>query len=42
MSHRANCFDNAVAESTFARLKVELTHHCQLHDAEDAMGSMFE
>ena len=42
MSRRANCWDNAVAESTFGRLKVELTHQCRYADAEDAKSSMFE
>ena len=35
MSRRADCWDNAVAESTFGRLKVELTHHQRYADAED-------
>ena len=42
MSRRANCWDNAVAESTFGRLKVELTHHQRYADAEDAKSSLFE
>lgn len=42
MSRRANCWDNAVAESTFGRLKVELTHHCRYADAEEAKSSLFE
>ena len=42
MSRRANCWDNAVAESTFGRLKVELTHQCRYADAEEAKSSLFE
>ena len=42
MSRRANCCDNAVAESTFGRLKVELTHQCRYADTEEAKSSLFE
>lgn len=42
MSRRANCWDNAVAESTFARIKSELVHRESYADAEEARASVFE
>jgi len=40
MSRRAKCWDNAVAESTFCRLKVEPTHQCRY--ADEAKSSLFK
>lgn len=42
MSRRANCWDNAVAESTFGRMKVELVHRCEYANADEAKASLFE
>jgi len=42
MSRRANCWDNAVAESFFHTLKVELTHHEQFKTRDEAKGKIFE
>jgi putative transposase len=42
MSRRANCWDNAVAESTFGRIKVELVHRLRYATAEEAKASLFE
>lgn len=42
MSRRANCWDNAVAESTFGRIKSELVHRCEYADADEAKASLFE
>lgn len=42
MSRKGNCWDNAVAESTFSRLKCELTSRCHYRTALEAMTSVFE
>ena len=42
MSRRANCWDNAVAESTFGRFKTELVHRQSYTDADEARTSVFE
>jgi putative transposase len=42
MSRRANCWDNAVAESTFGRIKMELVHRCRYATAAEAKASLFE
>lgn len=42
MSRRANCWDNAVAESTFGRMKVELVHRCEYATGDEAKASLFE
>jgi transposase InsO family protein len=42
MSRRANCWDNAVAESTFGRIKVELVNRCRYATAAEAKASLFE
>lgn len=42
MSRKGNCYDNAVAESFFASLKMEWTEHEQYRDAEQATQSIFE
>lgn len=41
MSRRANCWDNAVAESFFATLKRELVHHADWHTREQARSAVF-
>lgn len=42
MSRKGNCWDNAVPESFFHTLKVELTHHEQFKTREDAKRAIFE
>ena len=42
MSRRGDCWDNAVAESFFATLKKELTHHESYATREEARRSLFE
>jgi putative transposase len=42
MSRRANCWDNAVAESTFGRIKVELVHRLRYATMAEAKASLFE
>lgn len=42
MSRKANCWDNAVSESFFHTLKVELIHHEQFQTREEAKQSIFE
>jgi transposase InsO family protein len=42
MSRKGNCWDNAVAESFFATLKVELVHDVQWLDATTAWRDLFE
>ena len=42
MSRRANCWDNAVAESTFGRIKVELVHRYCYATVSEAKASLFE
>jgi len=42
MSRKANCWDNAVAESFFATLKLELVHHKKYRTLEEAKVSVFE
>jgi transposase InsO family protein len=42
MSRKGNCWDNAVAESFFHTLKVELTHHEQFLTREEARLKIFE
>ena len=41
MSRRANCWDNAIAESFFHTLKVELVHENKYTTREDAKSSIF-
>jgi putative transposase len=36
MSHKGNCWDNAVAESFFHTLKTELTNHYQFKNQQEA------
>jgi putative transposase len=42
MSRRGNCWDNAVAESFFATLKVELVYRCQWRTRAEARSALFE
>lgn len=42
MSRKANCWDNAVAESFFKTLKVELIYDCELESIEEAKSKVFE
>ena len=42
MSRKGNCWDNAVAESFFKTLKVELVYHCKYKSREQAELSIFE
>lgn len=42
MSRKGDCWDNAVAESFFHTLKVELTHHEQFKTRQEAKQAIFE
>lgn len=42
MSRKANCWDNAVAESFFETLKVELVYHQKFNNLEEAKSKVFE
>ena len=42
MSRKGNCWDNAVIESFFARLKVESVHAEKFQGLDDAYSSVFE
>ncbi len=42
MSRKGNCWDNAVAESFFHTLKIELVHHCNYETRAAARTSIFE
>jgi transposase InsO family protein len=42
MSRKGNCWDNAVAESFFHTLKIELVHHCDYETRAEAKTSIFE
>ena len=42
MSRKGNCWDNAVAESFFARLKVELIHGERFHTREQLENELFD
>jgi transposase InsO family protein len=42
MSRRANCWDNAVAESFFATLKMELVYQTQWSTRDQARTAVFE
>lgn len=41
MSRRGNCYDNAVSESFWGRLKTELTHHRRFATREEAKQAIF-
>ncbi len=42
MSRRANCWDNAVAESFFKTLKTELVYGNKFESIEEAKSKVFE
>jgi putative transposase len=42
MSRKGNCWDNAVAESFFSTLKLELIHRRPWHDVDDVRRAVFE
>ncbi|GAA0860519.1 hypothetical protein GCM10009114_37530 [Aliiglaciecola litoralis] len=42
MSRRSNCWDNAVMESFFSRLKVELIYGEKYHSIQELKSSIFE
>ncbi|RYV01842.1 hypothetical protein SOPP22_15925 [Shewanella sp. OPT22] len=42
MSRKGNCWDNAVMESFYSRLKVELIYAEQYHSIEEAKSGIFE
>ena len=42
MSRKGNCWDNAVAESFFATLKLELVYQSQWHTRAQARSEVFE
>lgn len=42
MSRKANCWDNAPAESFFHTLKTELVYHCRFQTREQAKQAIFE
>lgn len=42
MSRKGECYDNAVVESFFHSLKIELVHQCDYHSREEARISLFE
>jgi len=42
MSRKANCWDNAVAESFFKTLKVELIYHQKFNSLDEAKSKVFE
>lgn len=42
MSRRGNCWDNAVAESFFRSLKVELVNGCSFKTRAEAQQAIFE
>jgi transposase InsO family protein len=42
MSRKGNCYDNAVAESFFHSLKVELIHHDDYRTRQQAQSAIFE
>ena len=41
MSRKGNCYDNAVAESFFGRLKAEWVNHYRYHNRAEAIASLF-
>lgn len=40
MSARGNCYDNAVAESFFHTLKIELVHHVTFQTKQEAIDAI--
>ena len=41
MSRKGDCYDNAVAESSFSNLKNELTWHCRFQSRDEARTAIF-
>ena len=41
MSATGSCYDNAITESFFGSLKMELVHHCQYKNRAEARSSLF-
>lgn len=42
MSRKGDCWDNAVMESFYSTLKMELTHHCSYRSRDEARREIFE
>lgn len=42
MSRKGNCWDNAVAESFYSTLKMELIHHKRYRTREEARRDIFD
>lgn len=42
LSHKGNCYDNAVVESFFSTLKNEWTFHFTFHDRDQARAALFD
>ena len=42
MSRKGDCYDNAVVESFFHSLKIELVHQCDYYSREEAKVSLFD
>ena len=42
MSRKGNCWDNAVAESFFASLKLELVYHTRFRTRQEAISMIFD
>ena len=42
MSKKGDCWDNAVAESFFHTLKIELVRHCDFETRDEARAAVFE
>lgn len=42
MSRKGDCYDNAVVESFFHSLKIELVHQCDYNNREEARISLFD
>ncbi len=42
MSRKGDCWDNAVSESFFHTLKIELTHHEKFKTREEAKNAIFQ
>jgi len=41
MSRKGNCWDNAVVESFFGSLKIQLIHHCTFQNVTEAEQALF-
>ena len=42
MSRKGNCWDNAVSESFFSALKLELVHHRGFRSRQEARDEVFD